>query len=141
MERVNIFNVHKLQQEQAKCPPARYIRALRSLNFLLGVLKNQKTDPLCPYCISYARMVKLAKESGEVLMEIFGTHEVPEKLKDLYDNTKEALQEVQVPDYPVAQKKAGNCKLPEGVCFSRTGLKDFLEEILKLDRGDTLAET
>ncbi|RME66123.1 MAG: hypothetical protein D6778_05205 [Nitrospirae bacterium] len=132
MDKVSIFNVHKVQEDMAKCPPARYIRALRSLSFLIGVLRNQKADPLCPYCISYASMVKLAKESWAVLREVFQSHDVPEKLRDLYDNVLSGIEEVQVPDYPVAQKKAGNCKLPEGVCFSKTGLEEFLQDILNL---------
>lgn len=132
MEKVSIFNVHKLQEDRSSCPPARYIRALRSLSFLLGVLSNQKADPLCPNCISYASMVKLAKEAGPVLKEVFQSYDVPEKLKGLYENTLKGLEEVQVPDYPLAQKKAGNCKLPEGVCFSKTGLEEFLQDILNL---------
>ncbi len=129
---VNIFNVHRVQQDRAKCPPPRYIRALRSLNFLVGVLKGQKNDPLCPNCTSYMAMVKLAKDSAHELFEAFKQWQLPEKLKDMYKAVKDGIEEIEVPDYPVAQKKAGNCKLPEGVCFSKTGLEAFLKDILDL---------
>ena len=92
---------------------------VRGHHFLLGVFRNQQNDPYCSACSAFANTLKAARENlarieaeqGEALKALS-----PEFGRMLVETTA-GLSLLQGPADPSGQKKAGNCKLPQGVCF------------------------
>ena len=88
-------------------------------HFLLGVFRNQQKDPYCSACSAFANTLKAARENlamfeaehGEALKALspaFGA---------MMAETRTGLSLLQGHADPSGQKKAGNCKLPQGVCL------------------------
>jgi len=92
---------------------------VRGYHFLLGVLRSQQTDPYCSVCSAFANtlnavrenLAKLEVEHAEALKVL-----APE-FGMMFANAREGLIVLQSPADPSGQKKAGNCRLPKGVCF------------------------
>ena len=96
----------------------------RSYAYLFGVLKNQQADPSCRSCNSFVNTVTVARES---LAKFETRHEgeikkLSEEFSRLFADAKSGIAAMKQPENPLGQKKAGNCKLPEGVCFTKTSL-------------------
>ena len=92
---------------------------VRGYKYLLGVLKSQQTDPYCSACSAFANTLKAARENFAKLEA-----EHADALKALEPgfgmmlvDTQEGLSTLLGPADPSGQKKAGNCKLPQGICF------------------------
>jgi hypothetical protein len=92
---------------------------VRGYHFMLGVFRNQQKDPYCIACSAFANTLKAARENLAKLEAEHG-----EALKALSPDFSRMLVEartglsiLQGPADPSGQKKAGNCKLPQGVCF------------------------
>ena len=97
---------------------------VRGYHFLLGVLRNQQKDPYCSVCSAYANTLKAAREN---LAKLEADH--AEAIKALapefglmLTDTRAGLSLLQGPVDPSGQKKAGKCKLPQGVCFIKASL-------------------
>jgi len=95
------------------------INQVRGYHFLLGVFRNQQKDPFCSACSAFANTLKAARENLAKLEAEQG-----EALKSLSPEfgrmiaeARTGLSILQGPADPCGQKKAGNCKLPQGVCF------------------------
>ncbi|GAB4491004.1 MAG: hypothetical protein OHK006_24460 [Thermodesulfovibrionales bacterium] len=95
---------------------------IRYIHFMSGVLATQQDDPLCSRCKAFANTVARTREAladcqsgtgGDVLTEVMA----------LLDEARSRLDELRLPEDAVGQKKAGNCKLPEGVCFVKVPKK------------------
>jgi hypothetical protein len=100
----------------------RLINYLRGVHFVFGVLNNQQDDPLCGNCLSFARTVEAAKEkflSGE---KTILKDDLPDEMRALFLDIYNMHTDIRIPDNPIGQKKAGSCKLPEGVCFSKAAM-------------------
>ena len=100
------------------------LNQLRGYHFLLGVLVNQEQDPYCRSCNAFKNTLAAAREG----LAVFQANEAdalkllsPEFLR-LRDVTVRGFAGIPLPDQTVGQKKAGNCKLPEGLCFLKTSL-------------------
>jgi hypothetical protein len=96
----------------------------RSYAYLFGVLKNQQTDPSCRSCNSFISTLaavkdNLAKLETQHAAEIKG---LSGDLTRVFADAKSGISAMHQPENPVGQKKAGNCKLPEGVCFTKSSL-------------------
>ena len=95
------------------------INQVRGYHFLLGVLRNQKSDPYCSVCSAYANTLKAAREnlatfaggSADALAAL------GPQFAGMLAGTLTGLDALSDPSNPSGQKKAGNCKLPQGVCF------------------------
>lgn len=92
---------------------------LRGYHFLFGVLRNQQNDPYCCVCSAFANTLNAVREN---LAKLEVEH--AEALKVLAPefglmlvNARKGLTVLQSPADPSGQKKAGNCRLPQGVCF------------------------
>jgi hypothetical protein len=92
---------------------------VRGYKYLLGVLKSQQKDLYCNACSALANTLKAARENFARLEA-----EHADELKALEPGfgmmlveTREGLSTLQGPADPSGQKKAGNCKLPQGKCF------------------------
>ena len=96
----------------------------RSYAYLFGVLKNQQVDPFCRSCNSFVNTLTALKEN---LVKFEGQHaaaigNLPGELSRLFADTKSGITAMKQPENPVGQKKAGKCKLPEGLCFTKSSL-------------------
>jgi hypothetical protein len=92
---------------------------VRGYHFMLGVFRNQQKDPYCTACSAFANTMKTAREN---LAKFEAEHgEALEALTPEFDRmmaeTRTGFSMLQGPAAPSGQKKAGNCKLPHGVCF------------------------
>lgn len=100
---------------------------VRFYYYISGVLANQQTDPLCGICKAFANSVRIVREDiGEFERTQEGT--LPGELQYVFFNAKKTLSELHPPVDAVGQKKAGNCKMPEGICFVKTS-KAIIEKI------------
>ncbi|MBI3592509.1 MAG: hypothetical protein HY099_03375 [Nitrospirae bacterium] len=97
------------------------ITQLRGFYYAAGILENQQNDPLCGQCAAFARTAESITESF-INFETAHASErkkLPEEYFLLFADIKDKIIVLQQPDEPVRQKKAGNCKLPQGVCFTK----------------------
>ena len=95
------------------------LNQVRGYHFILGVFRNQQKDPYCSACSAFANTLTAARENLATLEAEHG-----EALKAhltefgrMMAETRAGLSLLQSPADPSGQKKAGNCKLPQGVCF------------------------
>jgi hypothetical protein len=95
------------------------LNQVRGYHFMLRVFRNQQKDPYCIACSAFANTLKAARENLAKLEAEHG-----EALKVLSPEfgrmmaeTRTGLSILQGPADPSGQKKAGNCKLPQGICF------------------------
>lgn len=96
-----------------------FMNQVRGYHFLLGVFMNQQNDPYCSICSAYANTLKAARENLAALEA--GNADALAALGPLFTRmlagTRAGLDALPGPMTPSGQKKAGNCKLPQGVCF------------------------
>ena len=95
----------------------------RAYRFLLGVLTSQQKEPFCGQCSAWNNSLNNSREG---LARFVAEHAselsaLPEAGRILAE-TRAALAALAGPAEPAGQKKAGNCKLPEGVCFVKASL-------------------
>lgn len=105
---------------------------LRYYHFIAGLLANQQHDPLCSVCKAFANTVERVRQEVTTYMAT-STAELkalPEQESLMLADIKIMLADL----HPVAdasgQKKAGNCMLPQGVCFvkSSRALQEKIEQ-------------
>ena len=102
--------------------------ALRSYHFIAGLLANQQQDTLCSNCKAFTNTAE--KVQQEVMRYTAELKDLPEKESIMLADIRMLLNGLHpVPD-AVGQKKAGNCKLPQGTCFvkSSRALQEKLEQ-------------
>jgi len=103
---------------------------VRGFSYVARVLAGQQNDPLCSTCKAWVNTANAARESlaafelehAEVL------HSAPDDLNRLCSDARALLARLNLPADTAGQKKAGNCKLPEGVCFVKSS-RALLEKI------------
>jgi hypothetical protein len=95
---------------------------VRGYHYLSGVLMNQERDPFCHRCKAFVNTATAARQglSDFERDEGAGIQGLPAELQRMIADAKTALAGIILPDNAVGQKKAGNCKLPEGVCFVKS---------------------
>jgi hypothetical protein len=91
---------------------------------VFGVLKNQQADPFCRSCNSFVNTLTAAREQ---LAKFESEHagevkNLTSEFSILFAGAKAGIAALKQPENPSGQKKAGNCKLPEGVCFIKSSL-------------------
>ncbi len=97
---------------------------VRAYSFLALVFEGQQRDPFCRICkarVNSAAAVRehIAKFESERGAEAGG---LPDELRLLAAEAKSRLAGLALPENAAGQKKAGNCKLPQGVCFVKSSL-------------------
>ena len=95
------------------------LNQVRGYNFMLGVFRNQQKDPYCIACSAFANTLKAARESLATLDAEHGEElkALSPEFASMMAEARTGLSLLQGPADPAGQKKAGNCKLPQGVCF------------------------
>jgi hypothetical protein len=88
------------------------------------VLRERQADPFCGVCKAYANTLtavrdNLAQFEGQRAAEV---RNLPGEISRLLAEARSAIAALTAPENAVGQKKAGNCKLPEGVCFVKSSL-------------------
>lgn len=92
---------------------------IRGFAYMYRVFNSQKNDPFCPNCNSYATTLasvteaisKFEAEAGEAARNL------DPAMSRLFSDARSGIMSLTGPETPIRQKKEGNCKLPEGVCF------------------------
>ena len=92
---------------------------IRYHHFISGVLSRQQSDPFCGRCKAFVNSGAAAKESMEEFERAHSGEiaRLSEELRTALSEAKRTLAALDPPADAVGQKKAGNCTLPQGVCF------------------------
>lgn len=95
------------------------VSQVRGYHFLLGVFKNQQRDPYCSVCSAFSNTLKAAQENIAKLesANADALASLAPYFNGMLAETRAGLSAVPAPAEPTGQKKAGNCGLPQGVCF------------------------
>jgi hypothetical protein len=97
---------------------------VRGYSYMAGVLKNREGDSFCRSCSAFVNTLAtvregLAKFEREHAKDI---EKVPGDFSLFLYVAANSIKGIRNPENPIGQKKAGNCKLPEGVCFVKASL-------------------
>ena len=106
------------------------INRIRYYHYVSHVLEGQQTDPLCGVCRAFANTTARIQE-GLAELECSQAAEIkalPADVLHLLNEARSKLAVIKLPKDAVGQKKARNCKMPEGVCFIKIS-KAILENI------------
>jgi len=103
---------------------------IRYYHYISGVLANQQSDPLCGICKAFVNSVRIV---GKDIEDFELNHAVEMKslsneMAGMLSHAKKVLAGLKTIEDATGQKKAGNCKMPEGVCFVKTP-KAIIEKI------------
>ena len=103
---------------------------VRGYHFMLGVLLNQESDPFCRGCNAFKNTLAAVRDSLATFQaqQAGALQQLPPEFTRLFAETVQGLAGIEIPGQTVGQKKAGNCKLPEGHCFIKTSFA-FLQRI------------
>jgi hypothetical protein len=96
----------------------------RGYAYLFGMLKNQQSDIFCCSCNSFVNTLAAVKENLAAFeaRHVEEIKNLPREVLCLFTDAKSGIGQIRQPENPERQKKAGNCKLPEGVCFTKSAL-------------------
>jgi hypothetical protein len=106
------------------------LNQVRAYHYLAGVLTNQQHDLFCHTCSACNNTLNNAREA----LKQFETEQAAElsnlspEAKALLTETRSRLAGLVNAADPTGQKKSGNCKLPEGVCFVKAS-RAILEKV------------
>jgi len=100
------------------------VNQARGYAYLCGVLKNQQADPSCGSCNSFVSALTALKEGLAKLeaQQVGEAMHLPADFSRLLAAARGGAAAIALPEQPQGQKKAGNCRLPEGVCFTKSSL-------------------
>jgi hypothetical protein len=106
------------------------INRIRFYSYIAALLEGQQRDPLCGICKAFSNTADRMKTD---FYELDRHHEteigaLPEQLRQMVADTRVRLRKLVIPENAIGQKKAGNCRMPEGVCFIKFS-KSLFEKI------------
>jgi hypothetical protein len=95
------------------------LNQLRAYHYLVGVLTNQQRDLFCGQCSAWNNTLNNTREALKQLDDEHAAElrNLASGVAALLAETRSRLAGLANVAHPAGQKKAGNCKLPEGVCF------------------------
>lgn len=95
---------------------------LRYYHFIAGMLANQQHDPLCSICKAFSNSVQEVLRDVKVYMltNADELRALPEENSLMLADIKMMLADLHPLAEAAGRKKAGNCKLPQGVCFVKS---------------------
>lgn len=103
---------------------------IRAYHYLACILTSRQRDPFCGQCSAWNNTLNNTRDA---LKQFEAAHAAglsnlsPEALA-LLTESRSRLAGLANAAMPAGQKKAGNCKLPEGVCFVKAS-RALLEKI------------
>lgn len=97
---------------------------VRAFSYLAGVFGNQQRDPFCRQCKAFVNSVNTARDRLNLFRadQSDAIHLLPGVFQALLTDAANALQVLPLPENVPGQKKAGNCKLAQGVCLVKASL-------------------
>ncbi len=106
------------------------LNQVRAYHYLVGVLTNQRDDLFCHTCSAWNNTLNNTREA---LKQFEAEHAaelcaLSQEVVTLLTETRSRLAGLANAANPAGQKKAGNCKLPEGVCFVKVS-RALLEKV------------
>jgi hypothetical protein len=109
---------------------------IRFYHYISAVLANQQADPLCGACRAFSNTLAALREE---LAELEHEHSdksccLPGETTHLLEEARSRIFSIKISGDATGQKKAGNCKMPEGVCFIKTS-KAILNKIQNPSSG------
>lgn len=104
------------------------INRIRFCHFISGVLLNQQADPICRQCKAFANTVRWTQEGISNDENAAASKQLPREILGLFFEARRRLSDFAVSEDAGGQKKAGNCKMPRGVCFVKIP-KSVLEKM------------
>jgi hypothetical protein len=92
---------------------------IRFYGFISGVLRQQQTDPICRECKAFGNTAVRMKEAmAQLEAGLAGqTGTVSPEILSLLAAARVRLDSIKIAEGAVGQKKAGRCKMPEGICL------------------------
>lgn len=93
------------------------INSLRGLSFVFSVLSCLQNDLFCSKCRLFVKSVDVAKNKFLSLEKLINGKNMSEEMRRMLLGIYTVLADLEIPDNPVRQKEAGNCKLPKGACL------------------------
>jgi hypothetical protein len=89
---------------------------------MAGVLAHQQHDTFCRRCRAFTNSVRALNEgiAGLEGNRAFEVGSLQEEMIRLLVDAKRALAGLHPDPEAAGQKKADNCKLPEGICFVKS---------------------
>ncbi len=103
------------------------IERIRFYNYIAGVLENQCSDALCCRCKAHTNTLSAMKEGLDELKSGNLDHLSAETM-ELLEQARNRIYSLKTSGSKEGQKKAGNCKMPKGICFVKSS-KAILNEI------------
>ena len=99
-----------------------YISEIRYYHFMAGVLTHQQHDSFCRMCRAFTNSVRALNEgiAGLEGSRAFEIGSLQKEMTQLLADAKRALAGLHPDPEAAGQKKAGNCRLPEGICFVKS---------------------
>ncbi len=112
------------------------ISEIRYYHFMAGVLAEQQQDPLCGKCKALANSVRALREGVTEVEQrrVSEIRSLPNEQARLLTLTKQVLAGLNPAPDAVGQKKAGNCRLAEGICFVKSS-KALIKQMEEKDSG------
>jgi len=106
------------------------LNQVRAYHYLINVLTNQQRDLFCHTCSAWNNTLNNTREA---LKQFDAGHaaelrNLSPEAAALLAETRSRLAGLANAANPAGQKKAGNCKLPEGVCFVKVS-RALLEKV------------
>jgi ABC-type transporter Mla subunit MlaD len=106
------------------------LNQVRAYHYLANVLTNQQHDLFCHTCSAWNNTLNNTREA---LKQLEAGHAIElgnlsPVATALLSETRSRLAGLVNAADPAGQKKAGNCKLPEGVCFVKAS-RAILEKV------------
>jgi len=93
------------------------INFLRGLSFIFDVLSCLQDEPLCSKCHLFVKSIDLAKNKFLSFEKLINRKNISEEMRKMLLGIYTVLADLEIPDNPVRQREAGNCKLPKGACL------------------------
>lgn len=96
---------------------------IRGYAYLFNVLRGQQGDLFCGKCKAFMNTAAAARLDLAAFEQenAAGMEALPGELQRLLAEAKMVSAGLVLVENASGQKKAGNCKLPEGVCFVKSG--------------------
>ncbi len=106
------------------------INQVRAYHYLAGVLTNQQRDLYCHACSAWNNTLNDVREAIQQFEAGHAAelHALSAEATALLNEARTRLQGLVNAANPAGQKKAGNCKLPQGVCFVKLS-RALLEKV------------
>ena len=98
------------------------VTKLRYYHFIAGVFASQQHDPLCSVCKAFTNTVQQVQQEIEAYVMTDATEltALPEQESVMLAEIRTMLAKLHPVADAAGQKKAGNCKLPKGVCYIKS---------------------